>query len=695
MAETTKTFLELIKDYKIIIPLIQRDYAQGREKEKNKAEKFLEAIKNGCNSKLNLDFVYGKRDKENKIFIPLDGQQRLTTLFLIHWYLSLENDYKLELSNFSYEVRSSSKDFLEELTKNDNWKNFKRKNIKTQVENSNWFFLSWKKDLTVVSLLNMLDLIEKFFEKEDINNLNNITFEILYLNKFKLTDELYVKMNARGKPLTLFENFKAEFESYIEKTGDNKEVIANKASFDNEWLNIFWNLAKKKVEEKQINIDEAPKLADEMFYNFFYNMTFNFYLEKQDKFIKINNKEYSIINEFIKDNDIFSFYKDVYSDTNKTTVIINILNKLQIDETFETFETFVNNIDISQWDRARFHALYLAYIYDLDKKEFKRWKRVSFNLINNQLIQSPEDLIKTIQSLNDLIENSNKDIYGYIKYNYEVIHYFSTIQRKEESLKAKLISEDEKLNWEEEIVKAECHWYLDGQIGFLLEFAENNLEKFVMYRDKFVKLWDSAKSEEKTITDNQILIYQALLVKGDYFINSYSEYKNRIFCSFAPALRTKFDNWRKLFNSENKKYLKELLDDNRNLKEIIDEFNNTNDWRYGFIKYPKILKYCKQYQIRMKSENNILLLSKERVYGEHAEYYTYWLKFELEKELEKELKYNFSSSTEDYKYLEIDENQKVIFKDGKWYLNEVEDEYEISRPKIENKEIKYEFIKNK
>lgn len=693
MAETTKTFLELIKDYKIIIPLIQRDYAQGREKEKNKAEKFLEAIKNGCNSKLNLDFVYGKRDKENKIFIPLDGQQRLTTLFLIHWYLSLESDYKSDLSKFSYEVRSSSKDFLEELTKNDNWKNFKRKNIKTQVENSNWFFLSWKKDLTVVSLLDMLDLIEKFFEKEDINNLNNITFEILYLDEFKLTDELYVKMNARGKPLTLFENFKAEFESYIEKTGDSKEVIAkNKASFDNEWLNIFWNLAKKKVEEKQINIDEAPKLADEMFYNFFYNMTFNFYLEKQDKFIKINNKEYSIINEFIKDNDIFSFYKDVYSDTNKTTVIINILNKLQIDE---TFETFVNNIDISQWDRARFHALYLAYIYDLDKKEFKRWKRVSFNLINNQLIQSPEDLIKTIQSLNDLIENSNKDIYGYIKDNYEVIHYFSTIQRKEESLKAKLISEDEKLNWEEEIVKAECHWYLDGQIGFLLEFAENNLEKFVMYRDKFVKLWDSAKSEEKTITDNQILIYQALLVKGDYFINSYSEYKNRIFCSFAPALRTKFDNWRKLFNSENKKYLKELLDDNRNLKEIINEFNNTNDWRYGFIKYPKIFKYCKQYQIRMKSENNILLLSKERVYGEHAEYYTYWLKFELEKELEKKLKYNFSSSTEDYKYLEIDENQKVIFKDGKWYLNEVEDEHEISRPKIENKEIKYEFIKNK
>lgn len=85
-----------------------------------------------------------------------------------------------------------------------------------------------------------------------------------------------------------------------------------------------------------------------------------------------------------------------------------------------------------------------------------------------------------------------------------------------------------KLNWEE-IIKAEDDWYLEGQIGFLLEFLENNLEKFVMYRDKFVKIWDSAKNEEKTITDNQILIYQALLVKGDYFINSYSEYKNKFF----------------------------------------------------------------------------------------------------------------------------------------------------------------------
>ncbi|OHD98754.1 MAG: hypothetical protein A3E21_07825 [Sulfurimonas sp. RIFCSPHIGHO2_12_FULL_36_9] len=108
-------FLELITKYKIVIPLIQRDYAQGRVKEKEKAEKFLESLNNGLNIGLNLDFIYGQVEKE--IFTPLDGQQRLTTLFLMHWYLSLENKYLDVLEKFTYEVRSSSTDFIKELTK--------------------------------------------------------------------------------------------------------------------------------------------------------------------------------------------------------------------------------------------------------------------------------------------------------------------------------------------------------------------------------------------------------------------------------------------------------------------------------------------------------------------------------------------------------------------------------------------------
>ena len=86
----TKTFLELIKENEIIIPLIQRDYAQGRESEQNKAKDFLKAIKKGLEKRLNLDFIYGKKGEQK--FIPIDGQQRLTTLFLLYWYASLEKN---------------------------------------------------------------------------------------------------------------------------------------------------------------------------------------------------------------------------------------------------------------------------------------------------------------------------------------------------------------------------------------------------------------------------------------------------------------------------------------------------------------------------------------------------------------------------------------------------------------------------
>ena len=94
------TFWELCNTYnKIEVPIIQRDYAQGRntvevQKLRNRFvnDYLIESILN--NEKIELDFVYGsilfeaKGDDKQKIFIPLDGQQRLTTLFLLNLVLS-------------------------------------------------------------------------------------------------------------------------------------------------------------------------------------------------------------------------------------------------------------------------------------------------------------------------------------------------------------------------------------------------------------------------------------------------------------------------------------------------------------------------------------------------------------------------------------------------------------------------------
>ena len=81
-------FVDLIKKGKIRIPQIQRDYAQGRKNKevkeiRNHFVRSLLLVVTGKKAETQLDFVYGS-DRKNA-FEPLDGQQRLTTLFILHW----------------------------------------------------------------------------------------------------------------------------------------------------------------------------------------------------------------------------------------------------------------------------------------------------------------------------------------------------------------------------------------------------------------------------------------------------------------------------------------------------------------------------------------------------------------------------------------------------------------------------------
>lgn len=75
--------------YSILIPAIQRDYAQGRitatatKIRKNFVEELKDYLLDGTSH--SLDFIYGYGT--DKFFIPLDGQQRLTTLWLLLMYL--------------------------------------------------------------------------------------------------------------------------------------------------------------------------------------------------------------------------------------------------------------------------------------------------------------------------------------------------------------------------------------------------------------------------------------------------------------------------------------------------------------------------------------------------------------------------------------------------------------------------------
>ena len=127
------SFYQLISKYQIEIPIIQRDYAQGRNNpkaedvRKSMVSSMIKSVTED-KSPLFFDFVYGRIDG-NK-FIPFDGQQRLTTLFLFHKYIFEKCQscsachYKSNcicndiLLRFTYATRQSSREFCEQLVSN-------------------------------------------------------------------------------------------------------------------------------------------------------------------------------------------------------------------------------------------------------------------------------------------------------------------------------------------------------------------------------------------------------------------------------------------------------------------------------------------------------------------------------------------------------------------------------------------------
>ena len=255
---------------KIQIPIIQRDYVQGQmEPYANSINKtgkrFIEAIFESMqhNTQMDLDFIYGSRTADS-IFVPLDGQQRLTTLFLLYWYFTYkcfsgnERMTKLEgLKRFSYETRVSSREFCRELCSRE-IELKQDKKLSDLIKNEGWCFAAFKRDPTVIAMLTMLDEIQRLDQEYlalghtiTYDTLQLLRFSILPLEHFGLTEELYLKMNARGKSLSVFEIFKADIEKtaqnegWEQKSSKKEDTISDRMerfSFkaDRVWADLFW-----------------------------------------------------------------------------------------------------------------------------------------------------------------------------------------------------------------------------------------------------------------------------------------------------------------------------------------------------------------------------------------------------------------------------------------------------------------------
>lgn len=690
------TFFQLFdeKEYHIEIPIIQRDYAQGRKASFEVRDMFLDALYNYLEeNKKNrdLDFVYGSlTDNEGKNdikFIPLDGQQRLTTLFLLHWYLA-NKDEQLDLfkekllkgtkSKFTYETRTSSREFCDALLLNDivlsellqpdeNQNNSLSKTIK----DSAWYFLSWGNDPTIKSMLVMLDAIhnkfnnaDNFFERLISPENPVITFQFLNLKEFKLTDDLYIKMNARGKSLTDFENFKAKFEQHIKDlefknapkfkllfNGVEKEVTVQEYfshKIDTDWANLFWNY---RDENKNIYDDQLMNFIRAFAINHLANKTnedfdlvsVKYLLDRQNtnitfqKYAELKCFDEKFILELIK---ILDFLKN-----DDSTIILYLNNFFYYDEA-DVFTNIVNNSfkDAAYPYRIKFYAFCQYLIKFETSVGLQDWLRVICNLTDNTAPYNNEtEFRRSIRSVSDLIKVGNS-ILTNLSIDTLRVDGFNEYQVKEEIIKSKLILKDDV--WKKLIYRTEFELkYFNSQLTFLfcfsgIEDAISDLNNWTTeLNDELYNSFINYVAKAKVVFsrgglrkfDNHIW-QRALLSKGNYLI---AEGSNLSF-----LINNDRDiSWKRLLLADKdggkgkRLFVKEVFDDanfnitdiEKSLKTIVsNSLKLVTDWRINFIKTPRVFYFLgtKQY-IRFKSESSIYLLSGERMSGSHTEYFTY------------------------------------------------------------------------
>lgn len=456
------TLKSLCEKYnKIEIPVLQREYAQGRDGEKSIRTAFVDyLVENLLNdSHVELDFVYGALREENNnqktVFIPLDGQQRLTTLWLLHWFIAAKegkvDDVEALLNRFVYESRNSAVDFCNMLLAIKSISLEQARDIKRFLEDQTEFNEVWHKDPTVAGMLTMLQC---FGDKNELLNNQNLfdrlwnselfSFYFLPLENFGMTDELYIRMNARGEQLTDFEHFKSEFYKSIQGYSQIDKV---KRKMDIDWVEYLWLYRK-----------EGTYVTDKPFMNYlgFINKVMYYHSSESNKredidFLAIeNNRDF-----YSKDVNCVDFLVFALDALPK-------LKEISLEQLAPvgSFKTVLDNIiGRGRDDTDEYFILYAALKYiqnhpnELSSRALNNFIRVVRNLITHTPDNAVREWSRMLPSIDRMAEH--KDVYTLLRKQDVKIEGFRAKQLKEERFKALILHRNPQ--YEEELHRMEDH----------------------------------------------------------------------------------------------------------------------------------------------------------------------------------------------------------------------------------------------
>lgn len=710
-------FKKLINDYIIYVPEFQRNYLQGddsNESIKYKRDRLLDDIFNCIESQsksINLGFIYGRVEEsyKGKLFYPYDGQQRLTTLYFLYLLIYFKFNKYDEIDSIkeklSYQTRISTNRFIESFLSwildskekdniyNDFW-NKDGKDLKGFIMSQDWFMMTeWNYDVSIINMLSIIVEIsrrikENLGDKTGIVNFidkdenNPFQFDFIYVDDISKSDDLYIKINARGKALSPFENLKSDIDKYWEDE--------DKTKLDAEWTEYVWN-------QLDVNDKNKEKSFDNSFYNLLSNIFYLQYLVglkdiNDKKLFEIENNKYKkgiVDKEWISQElchvscPMISSFLDAMIGSFKSIKDEQIES---VNRKIFGLGDYQNNNGQNKMERADLFEVFVYYysvslLFKRNDMEFtdkrnllNEIETVTNRIIENQrpYLDSPTNLVKALKSVKVLIDNSI-ECHGVYKFFLSIDNGKKELIRnglmkeqvEEEILKAKLIDKDSR--YVALFNKGYSELKNKGQLGFIFylvtikkslskigienvsyESFEKTLKQIIFIQNFIGKLGE--------FTNNYELLLRAILAKakGSFFW----ERRNNLL-SF-PLLNNDRDislhaflNCYSSNNPNDVEYKLNLLDGLREvlnlfdpnkdnieevLKRIIEDYKKTDSeaWYKFFVIYDGVFEQCRNGNIYHYSNKYVLLLDKKFRSGQWCEYYTFALSRALSEALNKE-----------------------------------------------------------
>ena len=664
-------FIQSFDNKTILIPLLQRDYVQGGQEDV--ISPFIDSL---LGKECDLNYIYGY--EEDGCFVPVDGQQRLITLWLLYLYLYSRKRPKER--KFSVRMKFASREYAEDFCEN---LSEHLKQLLTCVKDNvsldeiiidqNWFIRSWLSNASVKNMLGTIKVIHRRINETNFSSIWNnlvessvpsINFAFLQMNDNGLDDDIYIKMNGRGRKLSAFENLKSYMDEHVSDLTDAREW---KTNMDNAWADVFWS-------NRNMYQDYPEEIDDEQLYCL-YNLLILYHTvnghELQTTLTNIKEETphlYEDLMAFLDkdeksdEKDVISsiivrlqkagnfplvwferlhllsngFYEFALKKLNVLDALSQKLNQMTLYIGASSFEKTTKTYQLCMCEGSFARTLPLLYAllaYQEGETKLFHWMRTMRNLILNTDIDSIKlpSIMKAIDELSSLCKEQK--IYDVLLSDNakDNLGKFNKDQVEEEIMKA---SAPEYCY--EQMVKLENGRFFSGRIGILfrlLPYDEQvgydtmSQENIRAYSVVLLELFDGGeKGVSDKFDDDRFLLRRALMSFSPYYFGRW-----RSGWSFNYGI----NEWRDYINNGKndevetfKLLLKELLvpafkegkDLYITLSEHVEAISkkfesdiivkDDNSFRYYFIRYPEIWEYMSTKRCSWNDNNFDIVLKK-------------------------------------------------------------------------------------